>query len=170
MSQAAATPQQQGSNNITAAAAPVQQPITRPQISQPRPSQSQPRPASQDLILDCKVHNAKTIATILSGLCLHKDSTNSTCIMSEKGIKFVVEDNKTLKTTAYLKKNMFADYRYTAPNQIVKFDVSLSAILDCINIYGNSSTDPIVFRMSYPGLENTLSLMYIICVYSSFLA
>jgi len=139
---------------------PVQTPPHQQQQQQQPPIQLTPqqRLLSQEAyVMICKVSNAKQISSLLSSMIISKDSQWATCVLSQNAMKFIVEEDKCYRATTTLKKNLFQDYRYFADNTVMKFDVNLKNLIDCMNIYGSTAIDT-SFTMSYPGVDNTLSL------------
>ena len=140
-----------------------QQPAQQNQAQQQQP-QLTPRAAvlSQEAhIMKCKVSSAKQISSLLSSMIISKDTQWATCVLSNNAMKFVVEEDKCYRSTATLKKNLFQDYNYFYDQNVIRFDINLKNLIDCMNIYGTTAQDT-SFTMSYPGVDNSLILTYVV--------
>ena len=100
-----------------------------------------------------------------------------TCEVVPAGLKFSVEKSKVLKAKAYVKESVFQEFNLkskafvhsvivgidsvcsvcaaTSPDEKVEFSVSLSILLHCLQVFGQSSH----MQLSYAGHGTALNLM-----------
>jgi len=76
--------------------------------------------------------------------------------MSSNGLKFIVEQSKSLEAKVFLQCGIFQEFFY-ADDEQTSFRINLTMLLECLNIFGNSATTTL--RMSYAGYGSPLVLM-----------
>jgi cell cycle checkpoint protein len=111
-----------------------------------------------EFIFLAKIDNARVISSILQTLNTKKDQL-ATVTISKLGIKFTIEIAQSLQGSALLQQELFQEYNFTEGEaQKEQFQVNLSILLDCLNIYGISTTFP-ALQIAYKGYGHPLLLM-----------
>lgn len=77
--------------------------------------------------------------------------------MTKASVRFIVEEEKCIQATAALKSEMFQDYIFPEGHMLLQFQINLSILIDCLNMYGAAAQDT-ALHMRYPGVESTLVL------------
>ncbi|EEZ97345.1 cell cycle checkpoint protein RAD1 [Tribolium castaneum] len=65
---------------------------------------------------------------------------------TEEGLKFTLEEMKSVEISAYVPRNMFSYYRI-ADNADVSFKISMKVFTECLNIFGDEGNPSI--KLSY---------------------
>lgn len=127
------------------------------EMSQPVPDSQRSQATSQsqlgDGLLDAKLDDVQTILSILKTVSFAQEAT---CLMSSNGLKFIVEQSKSLEAKVFLQCGIFHEFFY-ADDEQTSFRINLTMLLECLNIFGSSATTTL--RMSYAGYGSPLVLM-----------
>ncbi|KAL1916305.1 uncharacterized protein VTP21DRAFT_5922 [Calcarisporiella thermophila] len=105
-------------------------------------------------ILFAKLKNVKSLANLLRAVHFKE---RATCIISRRGLQFVVEDSRCVQARAYLQESMFQEYRFRGDqaetqqeaaeskhgdeeeeDQLVIFGLHLTALIECLNVFGSA--------------------------------
>ncbi|UZJ52688.1 hypothetical protein CBS101457_002008 [Exobasidium rhododendri] len=99
-------------------------------------------------VLKAVVRDVRTFALILRAIAF---TTLCHVSVADYGLQFTTEVNGVLQATAYLTAGLFNEYTYTAQQEDIDqrddddedlpasiFEISLSDLLVCLNIYGNA--------------------------------
>ncbi|KAL9648446.1 hypothetical protein ABK040_014066 [Willaertia magna] len=134
----------------------------------PRPSQTSQQsnrsivnPSQQErnkYIMVGNINSAKSVANVLHCINIDKKQCWSICELSNDGIKFYVQD-KTFQGIAFLKREIFQNYRYNAEVDHIYFDVNISVLIDCLILYGSNVAQGTIVKLCFPGVDRTLSLL-----------
>eukprot|EP00039_Didymoeca_costata_P002839 m.62994 g.62994 ORF g.62994 m.62994 type:complete len:287 (+) comp11552_c0_seq1:189-1049(+) len=106
----------------------------------------------EDALLICLLDDVRTFTKIIKAITFVDEAT---CILSDKGLRFVVEAAKSLQAKAFLQSGLFTEFRYNSSEEH-SFDLDLNIFLDCLNIFGGECTS---MRMSYSGYGEPLVLL-----------
>jgi len=96
--------------------------------------------------LSAKIDNVKNVLHMLRVVNFKE---NATVLCNENGLKVTVEDAKCLQANSFIQADMFQEY--SVSDELVAFRVSLSVLVDCLNIFGSSQM---------PGVTTQLNLKY----------
>lgn len=77
----------------------------------------------------------------------------------EEGLKFTLDDTKSVETSAYIPRNMFTSYRVDKEQDIV-FKMSMKVFTECLNIFGDEGNPTI--KMTYKETGSPLCLVYVL--------
>jgi len=89
-----------------------------------------------------------------------KEGQIATVTLTSAGIKFTVEESKSLQGTAFLEADFFQEYKLnTAEEEIEQFRINLGIMMDCLSIYGSGASGFVALQMAYAGYGNQLLLM-----------
>jgi len=78
-------------------------------------------------------------------------------VLSQKGIKFTIDNSRCFQANTFLQKDLFQEYNYRADEK-ESFSIQLSALLDCLNIYGSDSSNT-ALQIAYQSYGRPLLLM-----------
>ncbi|KAL6068595.1 ssDNA endodeoxyribonuclease [Balamuthia mandrillaris] len=121
-----------------------------------------------------KIDNAKIISNLLSAIHLKKDQL-ATVTIENNGITFTVEESKVLQGFCFLQAELFQEYKRKDPSQQHQqssqqseaadgertkdvFKINLSTMLDCLNIFGGTSSFT-ALQIMYSGYGSPVFLM-----------
>jgi len=110
-----------------------------------------------EFIFLAKIDNARVIASILAPLVYKKEQI-ATIKITKTGIKFTVEQSRTLQGNAFLQEALFQEYNYHGESVSEEFGITLSVLLECLNIFGTSPSFP-ALQIAYKGYGHPLLLM-----------
>lgn len=102
----------------------------------------------------CKADSTDLLATVLNTLLWDKDQVVLVDV-SSAGLRFTVQKNKTMKAKAYLKSSCFQAFELSDPEQDLRFTLSLSVFLHCLQVFGVSSH----MQMSFDQSGSAVSLI-----------
>lgn len=89
----------------------------------------------------------------------------ATCTLGRHAIKFTVEESRIYQANALLQEELFQDYIWNQQNeneQLYKFRINLAFLLDCLNIFGNSSgVQHTTMHFCYAGHGHALVVVYV---------
>eukprot|EP01112_Ceratiomyxa_fruticulosa_P018279 TRINITY_DN581_c0_g1_i1.p1 TRINITY_DN581_c0_g1~~TRINITY_DN581_c0_g1_i1.p1 ORF type:complete len:248 (-),score=43.95 TRINITY_DN581_c0_g1_i1:418-1161(-) len=125
-----------------------------------------------NVVLLCKVDNARNIFNILSAIHIHHSTSKkdqmATCTASRNGLKFTIEESKSFQGNAFLQEEIFNEYRWDPKDEQgqYKFKINLSILMDCLGIFGGTSASSsfgsmgyTALQMIYPGYGESLIMM-----------
>jgi cell cycle checkpoint protein len=84
-----------------------------------------------------------------------------TVTLKTTGIKFSVEEARTVQGSAFLQKDLWAEYHYNS-EQDQRFTINLTVLLECLNIYGPvvpQQSNPPLLQVAYRGYGTPLLVM-----------
>lgn len=73
------------------------------------------------------------------------------------GMRFTVEESSSLQAKSFLREDVF--HQFSCREKNVQFQVNISAVLDCLSIFGASLNTAL--QMCYPPSGDKLILMYV---------
>uniref|UniRef100_A0A8D2KQQ0 Cell cycle checkpoint protein RAD1 n=1 Tax=Varanus komodoensis TaxID=61221 RepID=A0A8D2KQQ0_VARKO len=97
-------------------------------------------------ILVATLDNVRNLSNILKAIHF-KD--HATCFATTNGLKVTVENAKCLQANAFIQAGIFQEF--VVQEESVMFKINLSILLDCLTIFGASSS---------PGTQTALRLCY----------
>ncbi|RUP48289.1 repair protein Rad1/Rec1/Rad17-domain-containing protein [Jimgerdemannia flammicorona] len=98
--------------------------------------------ADEDKLFVAKLPNVKPLANLLRAVQFKEKAT---CHLLPEGLRIVVEDSRCVQATAWLQKELFSQYelRPQDDGNAIEYDhvfmISLTALLECLNIFGNAT-------------------------------
>ncbi|ORY30003.1 Rad1/Rec1/Rad17 [Naematelia encephala] len=94
-------------------------------------------------VLLAETNDVRPFARLLKGIGLKH---NAVMTVSDAGFEVTVEEVKTLFAIAWIPTNLFQTFEYTPlpSGEPACFEISLDALLQCLNIFGNASTSATV--------------------------
>ncbi|OCF40635.1 hypothetical protein I317_05567 [Kwoniella heveanensis CBS 569] len=96
--------------------------------------------ANQNLpVLVAETHDVRPFARLLRGIGLKH---NAVMEISEAGFAVTVEEVRTLCAIAWIPSNLFQKFEFNPPEIPATFELSLDALLQCLNIFGNAGSVP----------------------------
>ncbi|WWD16204.1 hypothetical protein CI109_100630 [Kwoniella shandongensis] len=94
--------------------------------------------ANSDLpVLIAETNDVRPFARLLRGIGLKH---NAVMEISEAGFAVTVEEVRTLCAIAWIPTNLFTSFTYNPPSTPATFELSLDALLQCLNIFGNAGS------------------------------
>eukprot|EP01121_Diplochlamys_sp_Union-15-3_P019742 TRINITY_DN7512_c0_g1_i1.p1 TRINITY_DN7512_c0_g1~~TRINITY_DN7512_c0_g1_i1.p1 ORF type:complete len:132 (+),score=18.75 TRINITY_DN7512_c0_g1_i1:72-467(+) len=105
-----------------------------------------------------KTDNSRTIFTILNTLFFKKEQ-NVTIRFSKTGIKFTIEQSRSMQGQAILQSTIFQEYNYHGDAPAAEFSVKLKVLLDCLNIFGVGQS-AIRLQIAYKSYGSALLLIH----------
>jgi hypothetical protein len=76
-------------------------------------------------------------------------------------MKFTVEEARVLQTNLQLKPDYFQEFLINE-EESYEFKVSLSVLLECLNLFGSNPSRPTGLQMVYMGYGSSLIMVYVI--------
>lgn len=108
-------------------------------------------------VLEARMDNARNMATLLKAVHFKETALVSA---TEQGLKVSVDDSKAFLANAYIQADLFNHY---AIKQDVLFRIPLNILLECLNIFGGTSTtstsNTTAFELCYAGEGHPLILI-----------
>lgn len=89
---------------------------------------------------------------LLHSILLDRKDSVASCTVTQSGLKFSVDRARTLQARAYVKAKLFSDF--TLRGQSLEFNLSLSALLQALQIFGGNSH----LQIEYEGEGHPLRL------------
>jgi len=124
------------------------------------PSSSQPGATSSnqqiDFVFFAKIENVQIIANLLNTLYTGKKEL-ANVVINPKGIKVTVENARAFQANAFLQSDLFQEYTFKSEEK-EEFSVQLSALIDCLNVYG-TQTNTAQLQIAYQSYGKPLLLM-----------
>lgn len=119
------------------------------------PLLTQSQADGEDYILVASLDNARNLSNILKAITFKDHAIFSA---TPNGLKVTVEDSKCLQANAFIQAGIFQEY--TIKDDLVGFQVNLTVLLDCLNIFGGSTVPGVstALRMCYKGYGYPLTL------------
>ncbi|WWC89735.1 uncharacterized protein L201_004660 [Kwoniella dendrophila CBS 6074] len=94
--------------------------------------------ANQDLpVLVAETNDVRPLARLLRGIGLRH---NAVMEISEAGFAVTVEEVRTLCAIAWIPTNLFTSFTFNPLPEPATFELSLDALLQCLNIFGNAGS------------------------------
>jgi len=104
-----------------------------------------------------KIDNTNILSTVLNTLNVGKKGELVNVILSQKGMKFTVDSSRSFQINTFLEAGLFQEYNYQSDDK-ESFSILLSALLDCLHIYGPNSTTT-ALQIAYQQSGRPLLLM-----------
>uniref|UniRef100_A0A0K8RWV2 Cell cycle checkpoint protein RAD1 n=1 Tax=Crotalus horridus TaxID=35024 RepID=A0A0K8RWV2_CROHD len=119
------------------------------------PFSTQPEICKEQNVLVATLDNVRNLSNILKAIHF-KD--HATCFTSSNGLKFTVENAKSLQANAFIQAGIFQEF--VVREESVMFRINLSVLLDCLTIFGTNSLPgtQTALRMCYQGYGYPLTL------------
>ncbi|XP_039203798.1 cell cycle checkpoint protein RAD1 [Crotalus tigris] len=119
------------------------------------PFSTQPEICKEQNVLVATLDNVRNLSNILKAIHF-KD--HATCFTSSNGLKFTVENAKSLQANAFVQAGIFQEF--VVREESVMFRINLSVLLDCLTIFGTNSLPgtQTALRMCYQGYGYPLTL------------
>ncbi|XP_015681800.1 cell cycle checkpoint protein RAD1 [Protobothrops mucrosquamatus] len=119
------------------------------------PFSTQPETCKEQNVLEATLDNVRNLSNILKAIHF-KDHT--TCFASSNGLKFTVENAKSLQANAFIQAGIFQEF--VVREESLMFRINLSVLLDCLTIFGTNSLPgtQTALRMCYQGYGYPLTL------------
>jgi cell cycle checkpoint protein len=105
----------------------------------------------EDYLFEAYLDSVKHISVLLRAVNF-KD--NATCFATDKGLKVTVEDSKCVQASAFIQREVFQHYKLN--DEQVAFKINISILVECLNIFGGSST---ALKMCYQGYGFPLTML-----------
>lgn len=110
-----------------------------------------------ELAFLCKLEKAHLITPILNTVNVKAKETLATVTLTKKGIKLTVEEAKAMQGNAFLQAELFEEYKLV--ENMLQFRIGLSALLDCLNVFGSNPAQPTRVSFLYKGYGHPLVLI-----------
>eukprot|EP00466_Bigelowiella_natans_P020385 jgi/Bigna1/87763/estExt_fgenesh1_pg.C_240006 len=111
---------------------------------------------SSSFVFSCKVTDSEYFTTILSVLQMEKDKQGAVFMIADEGIKVTIEKDKILQASAYMKSNIFQEYKLSGGDEKDReFRIDLTTMLDCLRIFSSSC----YVTMTYNGYGEDVHLI-----------
>lgn len=119
------------------------------------PLSTQSQADDECYVLVATLDNARNLSNILKAIAFKDHAIFSA---TPNGLKVTVEDSKCLQANAFIQADIFQEF--TIKDDLVGFQVNLTVLLDCLNIFGGSSVPGVstALRMCYVGYGYPLTL------------
>ncbi|XP_061589643.1 cell cycle checkpoint protein RAD1 [Cololabis saira] len=119
------------------------------------PLSTQSQGDDEQYVLVATLDNARNLSNILKAITF-KDHAIFT--VTPNGLKVTVEDSKCLQANVFIQAEIFQEF--TIKEDLVVFQLNLTVLLDCLNIFGGSpiAGAPTALRMCYRGYGYPLTL------------
>ncbi|GFZ45867.1 hypothetical protein JCM24511_03599 [Saitozyma sp. JCM 24511] len=88
-------------------------------------------------VLRAETNDVRPFARLLRGIGLKHNAVMS---ISEAGFEVAVEEVRTLGAIAFIPTNLFTSWTFHPPSEPAIFELSLDALLQCLNIFGNAGS------------------------------
>eukprot|EP01134_Creolimax_fragrantissima_P005513 CFRG5513T1 len=104
--------------------------------------------------LVASLDNPKKLLTLLKAVHL---AEKSTCIVSERGLRFTVDEKGIVQASAFVKKELFEEFECA---QKCDFAISLNVLIECLSIFGATTmnSESTSLMIYYQGYGNPLEL------------
>jgi len=109
-----------------------------------------------DFLFLAKIDNTSILSTILNTLNFGKKTEMVNVTLGAKGMKFTVDNSRCFQVNTFLQSELFQEYNYRSDDK-ESFSIQLSALLDCLNIYGVHSQTAL--QIAYQSYGRPLLLM-----------
>lgn len=118
----------------------------------PLSTQSQ---ADELYVFVATLDNARNLSNILKAIAFKDHAIFN---VTPNGLKVTVEDSKCMQANAFIQAEIFQEF--TIRDDLVGFQVNLTVLLDCLNIFGGSTVPGVstALRMCYVGYGYPLTL------------
>ncbi|CAL1567574.1 unnamed protein product [Knipowitschia caucasica] len=119
------------------------------------PLSTQSQTNEEFYVLVATLDNARNLSNILKAIAFKDHAIFSA---TPNGLKVTVEDSKCLQANAFIQAEIFQEF--TIKEDLVGFQVNLTVLLDCLNIFGGSTVPGVLtaLRMCYVGYGYPLTL------------
>ncbi|KAK5603017.1 ssDNA endodeoxyribonuclease [Crenichthys baileyi] len=118
------------------------------------PLSTESQSEDEQYVLIANLDNARNLSNILKAITC-KDHAIFTA--TANGLKVTVEDCKCMQANAFIQADIFQEF--TLKEDSVVFQINLTVLLDCLNIFGGSSVGgSTALRMCYRGYGHPLTL------------
>uniref|UniRef100_A0A1A8GMD6 Cell cycle checkpoint protein RAD1 n=1 Tax=Nothobranchius korthausae TaxID=1143690 RepID=A0A1A8GMD6_9TELE len=119
------------------------------------PLSTQSQGEDEQYILVTSLDNARNLSNLLKAISFKDHAVFTT---TPNGLKVTVEDCKCVQANAFIQADIFQEF--TIKEDLITFQVNLTVLLDCLNIFGGSTSAGIstALRMCYKGYGYPLTL------------
>ncbi|KAM6230552.1 cell cycle checkpoint protein RAD1 [Porphyrio hochstetteri] len=119
------------------------------------PFSAQPPASGERYVLAASLDNARHLSSLLRAV---RFRDHATCFATANGIRVTVEDAKCVQANAFIQAEIFQEF--TLLEESVTLRINLSVLLDCLTIFGTSSSPGVstALRMCYRGYGYPLML------------
>ncbi|KAK7069646.1 ssDNA endodeoxyribonuclease [Halocaridina rubra] len=109
-----------------------------------------------DHVFHAKIDNAKNVLQLLKAVNF---SDVATVFGSPSGLKVTVEEAKCFQANAFIQSDMFQEF--DVKEDVVTFKVFLNILVECLNIFGVSTTPSVTptLKMYYNGFGTPLEIL-----------
>ncbi|KAL0266970.1 UNVERIFIED_CONTAM: hypothetical protein PYX00_009367 [Menopon gallinae] len=104
------------------------------------------------------IKNIKNFSQMLKAIHFQD---NAVFYCTRYGVKVTVEDLKCVQANAFINAELFDEYELSKcdEDEIIKFKVNLSVILECLSIFGTSAGSVTTLKMTYQGTGFPLEIL-----------
>ncbi|KNC82894.1 hypothetical protein SARC_04837 [Sphaeroforma arctica JP610] len=105
-------------------------------------------------ILLATLDSPRKLLVMLKAVHLNEKAT---CVVSERGLRFTVNDKGSAQTSAFVKADLFDEYECRSK---CDFAINLDVLIECLSIFGatTANSQSTSLRICYPGYGNPLEL------------
>ncbi|NXX95637.1 RAD1 protein, partial [Centropus bengalensis] len=119
------------------------------------PLSAQPPASAEPSVLSASLDNARHLSSLLRAVHFQD---HATCFATANGLRVTVEAAKCVQANAFIQAEIFQEF--AVQEESVTFRINLSVLLDCLTIFGASSSPgtSTALRMCYHGYGYPLML------------
>ncbi|XP_063906470.1 cell cycle checkpoint protein RAD1-like [Zophobas morio] len=105
------------------------------------------------MLFSAEISDFRTVHNVLRSISL-KDYV--ILRPTEEGLKFTLEEMKSVEISAYVPRSIFSHYRIEE-NQDIVFKISMKVLTECLNIFGDDGNPSV--KLSYKSIGDPLCLI-----------
>ncbi|XP_065596067.1 cell cycle checkpoint protein RAD1 [Cyrtonyx montezumae] len=119
------------------------------------PFSTQSLSSGEQYVLTASLDNARNLSSLLRAVHFQD---HATCFATSNGLRVTVEDAKCIQANAFIQAEIFQEFH--VQEESVMFRINLAVLLDCLTIFGASSSPgtSTALRMCYRGYGYPLML------------
>ncbi|NXJ04837.1 RAD1 protein, partial [Odontophorus gujanensis] len=119
------------------------------------PFSTQSLSSDEQYVLTASLDNARNLSSLLRAVHFQD---HATCFATANGLRVTVEDAKCIQANAFIQAEIFQEFH--VQEESVMFRINLAVLLDCLTIFGASSSPgtSTALRMCYRGYGYPLML------------
>ncbi|OXB66706.1 hypothetical protein ASZ78_013097 [Callipepla squamata] len=119
------------------------------------PFSTQSHSGGEQYVLTASLDNARNLSSLLRAVHFQD---HATCFATANGLRVTVEDAKCIQANAFIQAEIFQEFH--VQEESVMFRINLAVLLDCLTIFGASSSPgtSTALRMCYRGYGYPLML------------
>ncbi|OXB79159.1 UNVERIFIED_CONTAM: hypothetical protein H355_006618 [Colinus virginianus] len=119
------------------------------------PFSTQSHSSGEQYVLTASLDNARNLSSLLRAVHFQD---HATCFATANGLRVTVEDAKCIQANAFIQAEIFQEFH--VQEESVMFRINLAVLLDCLTIFGASSSPgtSTALRMCYRGYGYPLML------------